>query len=165
VIIFTVEDVVSKRSVVLSLLLSLTVALSAAPPVAKITSAEPFQLRGQTVQVAGVPSWSALPGDEIVAGKGSLLVVFKDGSRAVIAANSSAKIEKSSNDGLAFRLLSGWMTVTRVDKSSVRFYSNQTEFAPPVNTEASVAVGRTINMSARVPVPPPPGTPGVTSTR
>jgi hypothetical protein len=57
--------------------LAQAVVLSAAGPAAKITSAEPFQLRGQTVQVAGVPSWNALAGDEIAAGAGSLMVVFK----------------------------------------------------------------------------------------
>jgi hypothetical protein len=151
-----------------SVLLAFGIA-GAAEPVGKITSADSFQLRGQTVNVAGVPTWSVLAGDEIVAGAGSLMVVFNDGSKAVIAAKSRAKVEKKS-DQVEFRLVDGLMTVTRSSKSPVKFFGDAREVVSAAGVPTTVAAGRMVKMSGTIPPPPPPptpppGTPGPTSTR
>ena len=39
---------------------------------ATATSAQPFMLRGATVNPSGVPSWPVMAGDEIAAGSGSI---------------------------------------------------------------------------------------------
>lgn len=45
----------------------------AAQPVASVTSSSSFDLHGNRVNVAGVPSWPVMAGDDITAGASSLV--------------------------------------------------------------------------------------------
>ena len=148
----------------LCVLLALSIVLSAAEPVAKVTSPEPFQLRGQTVQVAGVPAWSALVGDEITAGASPVVVTFKDGSKAVLAAKAKGKIDKAKEDSLAFHLTMGMMTVTAAQNPGVKFYSGQTIAPVQPGQSLTVSVGQQVRPAfVRTPTVPPG--PAPTSTR
>lgn len=139
----------------------------AAEPVAKITSSDSFQLRGQTVTVAGVPNWNGLAGDEIGAGSSPVMVVFKDGSRAVLAARAKGRIEKNGDDKLGFRLLSGVMTVKLAERSGTAFFSGANAVKAEVGRELTVnaASAQDARTLGRVPPPPPPSTPKPTSSR
>jgi hypothetical protein len=72
--------------------LILALALTAATPVAKITSGEPFILSGTQVPVAGVPNWPLVAGDEIVTAKAPGRIDFPDGSRVYVMPNSKLRI-------------------------------------------------------------------------
>ena len=153
----------------LSRIITVSLALSgvvfAADPVAQITSAEPFLLRGKAVQVAGVPSWSALAGDEVVAGESSLLMVFRDGSRATLASRSKVRVEQSAGNQVIVRLLSGAMTLRPSAKPATTFYNGTNVVKAQPAQELTVASGSEAALSRRIPPPPPPSTPRPTSTR
>jgi len=137
----------------------------AAEPVAQITSADSFYLRGKHVQVAGVPSWSALAGDEITAGNSSLMLVFRDGSRATLAAASKARVEQSSDDQFLVRLLSGVMTLRPAARPTTAFFNGSTALKAQPAQEITVSSASAGELARRVPPPPPPSTPRPTSTR
>lgn len=138
---------------------------SAAEPVAQITSADPFSLRGKHVQVAGVPSWSALAGDEIIAGSSSLALVFRDGSRATIASASKVRVERSEDNQVLVRLLSGVMTLRPAARPTVAFFNGSNALKAQPAQELTVSSGSAGELARRVPPPPPPSTPRPTSTR
>jgi hypothetical protein len=143
-------------------------ALWAAEPAAKITSNSSFLLRGKPVPVAGVPSWTALAGDDVTAGESSLMLVFRDGSRAVLAARSQARIEKGSGEQVLFRLVSGAMTLRPAEKPSTTFYNGSTALQAKPAQEMTVSSAPSAEVSTtlhRIPPPPPPGTPRPTSIR
>lgn len=141
-------------------------ALWAAEPAAKITSNSSFLLRGKPVQVAGVPSWTALAGDDVTAGESSLMLVFRDGSRAVLASRSQGRIEKGSGDQVLFRLVSGTMTLRRAEKPSTAFYNGATAIqAKPAEEQTVSAASEMSTTLHRIPPPPPPSTPRPTSIR
>lgn len=148
--------------------LALAFGLSAASSVGQITSSESFYLRGKLVQVAGVPSWSALPGDEITAGDSSLMVTFTDGSQATIATRSKARIEQSARGQILFRLLAGDMTVRATATSTTAFYNGTSSLRVRPSEEVTVTFGNSSSAQSavrRVPPPPPPSVPKPTSTR
>lgn len=148
--------------------LAIAFGLSAASSVGQITSSESFFLRGKLVQVAGVPSWSALPGDEITAGDSSLMVTFTDGSKATIAKRSKARIEQSAEGQILFRLLAGDMTVRATTTSTTAFYNGTSSLRVRPSEEVTVTFGSTASAQSavrRIPPPPPPSVPKPTSTR
>lgn len=146
---------------VLSLFGLASLSLFAAPPVAKITSSDSFQLRGQTVRVGGVPSWPMMVGDDVATGESGATIEFRAGARVVLAASSKAKVEETK-DGLAFRLLSGSMRILAGPATSVAFFSKGA--AVQVNTTADTQVSldtasksSTVRKAA-IALPPPPPT-------
>jgi len=91
----------------LSLFMAIVVGAWAQSQVATVTSSGPFQLRGASVTPGqGVPSWPAMPGDEIKAESTPVTVTFADGSAIILAPGSSAKIDMSGQTPI-FQLLSG----------------------------------------------------------
>lgn len=72
--------------------LLLALVLTAASPVAKITSGEPFILSGAKVPVTGVANWPLVAGDEIVTAKAPGRIDFPDGSRVYVMPNSKLRV-------------------------------------------------------------------------
>src|SRR5579871_2678093 len=62
-------------------------------PIASITSVSPFELRGHTVNVEGVPTWPLAAGDDIATGKDTATVQFRDGARIVLLQNSHLRLD------------------------------------------------------------------------
>ena len=91
----------------------------AAQPVASVTSSSSFDLHGSRVNVAGIPSWPVMSGDDITAGASSLIVSFKDGSRITLAPDARLRIDSSAG-ALTANLISGSMQFSLVSNSSVR---------------------------------------------
>ena len=128
---------------------------AAAAPIATISSASAFELRGKQVITNGVPSWPVMAGDEIGTSAGPATIQYRDGSRVTLNANSKAKAEQTS-EGVVFRLLSGTMEFTLAPKAKVVFYNG----AKVLNAQAGVAtVASTTSITQLQPVrvlPPPP---------
>jgi hypothetical protein len=78
----------------------------AAAPLGSVSSAEPFELNGSAVPMAGVPSWPVSAGDMIVTRWAPATIVFRDGSRVVVARDSKVRIEATGNAPV-LRLLQG----------------------------------------------------------
>ena len=82
----------------------------AAQPVASVTSNAPFYLGGNYVNVAGVPAWTVMAGNEISTESGVVFIQLRDSSRVTLGANSRAKIE-SNGQTVSVSLISGSLTV------------------------------------------------------
>jgi len=64
----------------------------AATPIATITSAEPFELDGHSVNTPGVSSFPVVVGDTVATNRGAAVLVFSDGSAMKLGSNSSVRI-------------------------------------------------------------------------
>jgi hypothetical protein len=84
----------------------LAACLWAASPLGSISSAEPFDLNGSSVQVAGVPSWPIAAGDVISTHSAPATIQFLDGSRVILAEDSKASVEAKAGKSV-FRFLAG----------------------------------------------------------
>ena len=91
------------KAVVLSLFAA---SLWAASPLGSISSAQPFDLNGSSVPVAGVHSWPIAAGDVIVTHSAPATVTFRGGSQVILEPNSELKIEFKDKKPIV-RLLHG----------------------------------------------------------
>ena len=102
----------------------------AAAPVAKVSSASNFRLRGADVTAAGVADWPLTTGDEIGTGDGVAVISFRDGSRVTLARGTRARLD-SDNGTPVFRLLSGALQYSIAAGSALRIYENSNLQAKP----------------------------------
>ena len=72
--------------------LPLGMSLSAAGPVASLTSYEPVILDGYPVSVDGVSSWPLVLGDEIGTINGPVTIVLQSGERIQVAPHSKVRL-------------------------------------------------------------------------
>jgi hypothetical protein len=110
-----------------SLLVAVAGLSLAASPVATVSSAGSFALRGATVKTDGVPSWPVMAGDEIKTSVASAVIQFRDGSRVTLGAASTLRVEQTVSN-LNVRLSSGSMEVLS-RSSALQVYQN----SMPVN--------------------------------
>jgi hypothetical protein len=95
------------RTVALPLaLLALAACTWAASPLGSISSAQPFDLNGSSVPVAGVPAWPVAAGDVITTHSAPATIEFLDGSRVILAEDSKASIEAKAGKSV-LRFLQG----------------------------------------------------------
>jgi len=87
-------------------LFALAACMWAASPLGSVSSAQPFDLNGANVPVAGVPTWPVAAGDVIATHSAPATIKFCDGSRVVLAENSRARLEGKAGKSV-FRLLQG----------------------------------------------------------
>ena len=111
----------------------------AATPVASVTSSTAFNLRGNRVNVDGVPSWPVMAGDDIATQAGQAVIQLRDGSRVELQGNSRVKVE-SNDGGLLLRLLSGTMRILTLAPSSsgTQIYTQTALAKPAVGDVVSV---------------------------
>ena len=83
---------------------------------ATISSAEPFQLRGASVPVRGVPDWPLSAGDEIATGAAPAMISFADGSRVYLNSHTRAKLHVAGKQNV-LRLVQGDLAY-KVNKNS-----------------------------------------------
>jgi ferric-dicitrate binding protein FerR (iron transport regulator) len=138
-------------------LVLLTMSAFAASPVASVRSSADFELRGVTVNTAGVPSWPVMAGDLVTARKSPAVIQLEDGSRVTLAVNSRAKIEETK-EGLSVRLMDGSMAFVMAANSSARFYSGETAVKAVANVETAVST-KPVATKRLMALPPPPGPP------
>ena len=81
-----------KRLCVLATFLSAFSFSALSENLATVTSASEFVLDGHPINTPGVTSFPVVSGDTITTSQGSLIVLFKDGTSAKLAPNSSLKI-------------------------------------------------------------------------
>jgi len=91
------------KAVVLSLFAA---SLWAASPLGSISSAQPFDLNGSSVPVAGVPAWPVDAGDVVATHSAPATIDFLDGSRVILAEDSKASIEAKAGKSV-LRFLEG----------------------------------------------------------
>lgn len=123
----------------------------AAQPVASVTGSSSFDLNGNRVNVAGVPSWTVMSGDDIVAGASPLIVSFKDGSKITLAPDARLRIDSSAGN-LSANLISGFMQYNLV---SVRLLKGGVT-VPERSGSGSAGVNPGINKPMLVKLPAPP---------
>lgn len=86
---------------------ALAACMWAASPLGSVTSAQSFDLNGcSNVPVAGIPNWPVAAGDTIATHSAPATIEFRDGSRVILAENSTAKIEAKAGQSI-LRLLQG----------------------------------------------------------
>ena len=107
--------------------------LAGGGPVGSVTSSESFLLSGHSVPVADIPNWPVMVGDDITTTSSSAVLQFQDGSRVLLFANSSGKIEQGNNS-LVFRLQTGSATINSSPDSRVAFFAKNA----PVVAKAGV---------------------------
>ena len=101
--------------------LALAASAWAATPVGTVSSHESFDLNGSAVPVAGVTAWPISAGDVIVARWAPATIVFRDGSRVVVARDSKVRIEARDNLPV-LRLLQGSGTYTLAAKPALTLF-------------------------------------------
>jgi len=140
----------------LILLLAASSAFAAAP-VASVMSSSDFQLRGVSVNTAGVPSWPVLAGDTVTAGTGSATIRFMDGTMVTLAPGSKVAVQEKKND-VSLRLVNGFMSFTLAPSSALSVYSGNTlvQAQPGVTTTASAGISATMRAAPPPPPVPPP---------
>lgn len=142
-----------------NLALVLILPLSAASPVATVTSGTPFQLRGAPVNPNGVPSWPVMAGDEIKTENGDATIRFFDGSQITLGARSQARVEQVDNSAV-FRLLQGDVDVRPAAKSTLQVFNNSKLVTAPAGTVTHASTnpsktGSRVSTLGRLPPPPP----------
>jgi len=106
------------------LILSTTIGMiHAAQPIASITSASSFELRGHTVNVDGVPTWPLTAGDQVTAGKDAATIELRDGSRVFLQKNSQLRLD-SKDDTVLLHLMSGSLRMGSVVSPRVAVYAS-----------------------------------------
>ena len=113
-----------KTASILSVLVGSLGLLSAAEPIATISSTGTFMLRGVTVNSAGVSRWPIMAGDSFESGSSTAVVQFKDGSKVSMSENSKGLIV-ATGDQISFRLVSGSMQVAPASGTRIVFNQNQ----------------------------------------
>jgi len=129
----------------------------AAGPIARVSSALPFQLRGALVPVAGVSSWPVLAGDSIATGDAAATIHFLDGTSVVLAQHSTARVEEL-NGRNTVRLLGGTMQATRAAGSTVAFLAQERLLTTPAGKPTTTTI-KPLPLLKGPPPPPPPGPP------
>jgi len=119
-------------------------------------SSSDFQLRGVSVNTAGVSSWPIMAGDTVTAGTGPATIRFIDGTMVTLAPRSKVTVQEKKDD-LSLQLLNGFMSFTLAPSSALSVYSGSTllQAQPGATTTASAGVSATM----RAAPPPPPVTP------
>ena len=97
--------------------------IHAAQPIASITSASSFELRGHIVNVDGVPTWPLTAGDQITAGKEAATIELRDGSRVFLQKDSQLRLD-SKNDTVLLHLMSGSLRMGSVVSPRVAVYAS-----------------------------------------
>src|ERR1700681_3283587 len=110
--------------IVCSLAAMTILAAMAAEPVASVTGSAAFDLHGNRVDVAGVPSWPVMAGGDIATQSRLAVIRLPDGSRVQLLGNSHAQVE-SQDGSLLLRLLSGTMRILSLSPSAAgtQFYT------------------------------------------
>ena len=137
------------------LFIYLTIGGFAAQSVGTITSAQPFELRGGRVPVAGVSNWPLALGDEVATPQSSAEVRFTDGSLVTLDQGSKAVLEGKMG-ALVLRLMAGGAWYKLTTKSQVVLIDGQRTRTSPGSRGfigARSAVGRA--PAATPPEPPP----------
>jgi hypothetical protein len=129
-------------------LLSTGLLASAGQSVGNASSSAAFELHGSLVNVAGVPTWPLLAGDQVVARESSVSIAMRDGSRITLSPDSRLQIE-SSGKGLSVNLLTGSMRYTV--SGSLEVLNNR---VPVVGKSGVVGLN-----AAVIVLPGPPGGP------
>jgi hypothetical protein len=126
-------------------------------PVAAVSSSSAFELRGSEVKVEGVPSWPVLKGDVIATKAAPALIVFKDGSRVTLQANSKARVE-NTEDEIKLNLLDGVMQIIPARGSGVGYLSRDVpvKTSPAVETVAATPQTGVKRQALLLPPPPAP---------
>lgn len=122
-------------------LLMLAVSGWCAPPVATVTSANPFQLSGATVPVAGVPSWPVSAGDELTTLQSPALLRFGDGSEVVLGDQTRVALERVANK-VEVRLRRGSLQFRLQPKSKVAVSGLELPALPANAPQGSLWVDR-----------------------
>ncbi len=131
---------------------------NAASPLATAGSSSSFEIRGHMLNVAGVPSWPILDGDDVASGGSPVQISFRDGSRITLAPNSRLRIE-SLEGGASANLTSGTMQFGLVSQSGLRILNNR---VPVLGRTGIISIGVGGGSSAvkpllvRLPSPTPP---------
>ncbi|MFN7981826.1 MAG: hypothetical protein U0Q11_08205 [Vicinamibacterales bacterium] len=113
-----------------ALALSFSIALSAQTPVASVTSASSFRLRGARVNPSvAVPTWPVMAGDRIKAGDTPVTLTFADGSTVVLAPKAEAVLRLV--DGVpVFELDSEAAHYTLANNSSLKLMARKETVQP-----------------------------------
>ena len=77
---------------------------------AAISSSKPFLLRGNSVNVEGVPSWQIAAGDDIATPSGEAVIQLRTGSRIAVLRGSRVRMEEDGS-GSFLRVLTGAVRV------------------------------------------------------
>ena len=146
----------------LCLLIIMTpLALMAADPVGRITSASPLTLDGKAVPVTAASSLPLVAGDEVATSSSAATIFFTDKSRAMIAPNSLVKLEPNGSS-VALRVLSGSVDLNRAKSSQVKLMAPSLPAAQKAATAsasaavASTSTGATTASNCNKNCPPPP---------
>lgn len=116
--------------------------LFGAQPVASVTSSVNFMLRGAEVNVAGVPTWAMMTGDEVSTHQGPATIEFVDGTRLTLLENTRAKVEMAGS-AMILRLLSGDLRVGALpSKSRIQIFAQ--------NGPAKVSAGSVVSSAGVV---------------
>lgn len=126
---------------VLVLLSTMGLVAWAAAPVATVSSAEDFSLKGAPAPVAGVPSYPVMLGDEVQSGNASTVLRFKDGSKVTLAPHSRARVEESDSH-LAVRLIMGGGGYSFSQGTSLRLFAGS-QAVPTPSTSGQFALQST----------------------
>jgi hypothetical protein len=108
-------------------------------PIAKISSAKPFRLSGQSIPVAGIPSWPLVAGDEVAMGESPGSIEFKDGSRLFLYPNSRLKLA-AANGRTEARLQQGAVAYKFTRDSAVDIGALAHRTVPQGTLEGKIAV-------------------------
>jgi hypothetical protein len=143
-------------------LILLLVACSAfaATPVASVMSSSDFQLRGVSVNTAGVSSWPILAGDTVTAGTGPATMRFMDGTMVTLGPSSRVKVQRKKDD-LSLQLLNGSMSFVLAPSSALQVYSGDTLLSAQPGVTTSATAPRTTTQAGSLDLvkTPPPSTP------
>jgi len=150
---------VNRFRVLVASLLCTAFMASAGQTIATASSSASFELRGSLVNVAGVPSWPLVSGDEVAAKNSPVAIAMPDGSRVTLSSGSRLRIDSRAG-APAIHLVSGSLQYSIVSGSMVKLFNNTT-LAP--GRSGTISVGSTTGGSSRTGVqasvlrPPPPG--------
>jgi len=119
------------------LLLSAACAL-AAPPIATVTSPDPFEINGVAL-TARVPSTPLVPGDTLATTTASAILLLQDHSRLTLEKNSRLKLERNG-DQILVRLLAGALAYKLAPKPRLQFIALGQSVKPPSTPQGRLAI-------------------------
>ena len=149
----------NRLSVSVAILLCTAFLASAGQSIATASSSASFELRGSLVNVAGVPSWPLVSGDEVAAKSSPVAISLPDGSRVTLSSGSHLRIDSTAGSP-AIHLVSGSLQYSIVSGSMVKLF-NSTTLVPgrsgTISVGAAPVGSNRSGVQASVLRPPPPG--------
>ncbi len=128
----------AKYIATVALILSCSLSLFAAQPIAVLTAGSDVTVNGKAVQTTGAPNWPLAEGDEVITGTANAVLSFSDGSQLTMRPHTKLVIRTC--DWCVVRLFYGAVDYATPNGSKLEICALGHPIQPPAGTQGSIII-------------------------